>query len=530
MPPGDGGGLRRRAVRGAGITVFAQAVAFAAQMVATVVLARLLLPADYGVVTMVTTLSLLLANVGLIGFPETVLQRDEMNHFLASNLFWINVGTGLFLTTAFAAAGSLLAKFYGDPRVAHVAIAASLTIFITSTSVLHLALLQRGMRFSAISANDIIARLVSVAVSILLAWAGWGYWALVAGVVAQPLATSIGVWSLCQWIPSFPRRVAGTSTMVRSAAHIYGRFSVDYVTHNMDYLLVGWRFGPNPLGFYKKAYELFVLPANQFLSAFPVAVSTLSRLNRNLVQYRRYFLGGITILALVGMGVGADLTLVGKDLVRLLLGPRWEEAGRIFTFFGPGIGITLIYRTQGMIHLSLGTANRYFRWAIAEFVVTCLLFLLALRWGPEGIALAWTASSWILIFPAFWYAGRRIQFGPSLVLAAIWKYILASLLAGCACAVITRSFPFLITGSGPVETAARIATNTLLFAALYIGAVILLHGGCEPFRQFAGLLREMMPGRFSRPSPAVATTYGSDASSGVLTPTGTGGTISMQGD
>jgi len=475
--------------------VFAQGVTFASQMVATVVLARLLLPADFGVVTMVTTLSWLLANVGLIGFPEAILQRDEVDHFLVSNLFWINVGTALALTIAFAAAGSLLAKFYGDPRVAHVAIGASLTIFITSTSVLHLALLQRGMRFSAISANDVIARLVSVIVSILLAWAGWGYWALVAGVVAQPLVASIGVWTLCRWVPSFPRRVAGTGSMVRSAAHVYGRFSVDYLTHNMDYLLVGWRFGPNPLGFYKKAYELFVLPANQFLSAIPVAVSTLSRLNRDHAQYRRYFLGGLSILALFGMGVGADFTLVGKDLVRLLLGPRWEEAGRIFTFFGPGIGITLIYRTQGMIHLSLGTAGRYFRWAIVEFTVTGLLFLLALPWGPAGIALAWTASSWILIFPAFWYAGRPIQFGATPVLAVIWKYILASPLAGCACAVIIRGIPWLALAPGAMGALARIITTSLLFVILYVGAVILLHRGYEPLERLAALLREMVPSR-----------------------------------
>ena len=89
-----------------------------------------------------------------------------------------------------------MARFYGDPLVMPVAVGLSLVIFITSTSVLHLALLQRAMRFSVVSANDIVARTVSVATSILLAWAGWGYWALVAGAVAQPLATPWGL-GLC---------------------------------------------------------------------------------------------------------------------------------------------------------------------------------------------------------------------------------------------------------------------------------------------------------------------------------------------
>src|SRR6266436_9273970 len=139
----DHDGLRRVAVRGAGVTALSQSLAFAIQMIATVILARLLTPADFGLLAMVSTFSLLLANFGPIGFTEAVLQREEIDHALASNLFWINLSLGLLLTIGFAAAGPLLARFYGDPRVARVALVMSLTIFLTSLSVQHLALLKR---------------------------------------------------------------------------------------------------------------------------------------------------------------------------------------------------------------------------------------------------------------------------------------------------------------------------------------------------------------------------------------------------
>lgn len=517
-PFADAGGLRRAAVRSVGVTVFAQVLAFAIQMIATIVLARLLAPSDFGVVTMVTTFSVLLASCGQIGFPDAVLQHEKMNHFLASNLFWINLCIAAVLTIAFAAAASLLARFYGDPRVARIAVAASLTIFITSTSVLHLALLKRAMRFSMVSANDIVARMVSVSVSVLLAWSGWGYWALVAGVIAQPLSMSIGAWLLCRWVPAFPRRVEGTAAMVRFARNVSGRWSISYITQNTDNLLVGWKFGPGSLGFYKKAYDLFSLPFS-LLTVYPVAVSTLSRLNRDPVQYRRYFLGGLSILALIGMGLGAVLTLVGTDLVRLVLGPRWEMAGHIFTFFGPGIGIMLIYSTHGMIHLSLGTTGRFFRWGIIEAIVTCLMFFSGLPWGPVGMALAWTASSWLLILPAFWYAGRPIRLGVTPIIAAIWKSLLASLLAGCACAGIIREIPSLVTAPGAAGALARIVTNSSLFVILYIGAVIVLHRGCAPLYQLGRLVREMAPwNSFSRTSPAGRTSDSNDARA-ILTPT-----------
>lgn len=512
MSSAEGGALRRVAVRSAGVMVFAQALGFAVQMVATVVLARMLLPGDFGVVAMVTTFSLLLVSFGQVGFPEAVVQREQIDHHLVSNLFWINLGASLVLTIAFAAAGSLLAKFYGDPRVAHVAIGVSLTIIVTATSVLHLALLKRAMRFSAVSVNDILARVVSVGVSIFLAWKGWGYWALIAGAIAQPLIASIGAWIQCPWLPSLPRRVAGTGSVVSFALHVNGRFSVDYFARNMDNLLVGWRFGPGPLGFYKKAYDLFSLPANQLLSVFPVVVSTLSRLNRDSSQYRRYLLGGLSVLALVGMAVGADLTLVGKDLVRLVLGPHWDEAGRLFMFFGPGIGVMLIYGTHGMIHLSIGTPGRWFFWGIIEFVVTGALFLVALPWGPAGIATAWTTSFWILIVPAFWYAGKPINFGIAPFVAALWKFAFASLLAGVACFLIVGRISWLVAAGGSLGALARIVSTSLVFTGLYILAIIVLHRGLAPLHQLTGILKEMAPWRkFTKPSPAAGATNAAEA-------------------
>ncbi len=494
LPTEMGGELRRRAVRGAGITVFSQGVVFAIQVVATVILARLLVPADFGVVTMVTTFSLLLLSFGLNGYTEAVIQREDLTHRLASNLFWINVGVGILFALVFSAAGSAMAKFYNDPRVAHVAVGISLTIFFTNFSVIHLALLKRALCYSVTSANDVLAGILSSVLMISLAWAGFGYWALVAGTVAKPLFQSIGAFYLCRWTPSLPGRVDGTAAVVRFAIHVYGRFIVNYCDRNMDNLLVGWRFGPDSLGLYKKAYDLFVLPANQLLSPVQeVALSTLSRLDRESSQYRRYFLNGLSILTFLGMGMGAILTLEGKDLIRLLLGPRWDASARIFIFFGPGIGIMLVYNTIGLLHLSLGRADRWFRWVLVEFTVTGLLFLLALRWGPAGVAAAWTISFWILFIPAFWYAGRPIRFGVAPILGTVWRYVVASLTAAIATMAITWEVPSLVLAPGIPGVLLRIATISLMFSALYLGAVVILQGGPGQLYGFAQLALDVLP-------------------------------------
>lgn len=489
----DSSSVRKLAVRGGGATVFSSALGLVIQIVGTVVLARLLTPGDFGLVTMVTTFSLLLSNFGLNGFTEAIIQRDTIDHSLVSNVFWVNLGAGFLLTVAFAASGSLLAIFYSNPLVARIALGMSLTILLTSVSVLHLALLKRALQFPLVAANDVVARVLMVAVSILLGHLGWKYWSLVAGSVVQSFAQAAGAWYMCRWIPGRPRRVAGTSSIVRFAMHTYGRFTVNYGARNLDNLLVGWRFDAQSLGFYKKAYDLFALSASQLTSPLSnVAVAVLSRLNHDRPKYRAYFLRALSLMAFVGMGLGGGLTLVGRDVIRILLGPGWEPAGRIFTFFGPGVGIMLLYGMHGWIHLSIGRADRWFRWGIVEFTVTGLLFVIGLKWGPAGVAAAWTISFGVLLLPAFWYAGKPIGLGVAPILAVTWRYVHASLLASLITVAITRDSPYFVA-SDTVGTALRALAILVIFEFLYLSGVVLLHRGWAPVSLVGKLALDMAP-------------------------------------
>jgi PST family polysaccharide transporter len=442
---------------------------------------------------MATTFSLLLSNCGFNGITEAVVQRDHIDHTLASNMFWINVSMGTLLSLGFAAAGSLLARFYGEASVALIVVGLSATIFLTSISVVHLALLKRAMRFSAVSANDIVAKGASVAVSIAFGLSGWGYWALVLGACTLPFSTAVGAWILCRWKPRGPRYAAGTGTMLKYAMHTYGRFTVNYFSRNTDNLLVGWRFGAHALGFYKKAYDLFALSASQLVAATTVvAVSALSRVRGDRSQYLRYLLGAMAVMAFLGMGLAGDLTLTGKDLIRLLLGPGWDTSGQLFTYFAPGIGVMILYGTHGWIHLSIGRADRWFFWGIVEWTVTCLLFLGGLHWGPQGIAVAWCVSFWILTAPAMWYAGKPIGLGVSMVLAVVWRYIVASLTAGILSMLIFSRWTSLSVLSGASGAAIRIAYVSACFGCLYLSAIVVLYRGISPLRRLASLLREMV--------------------------------------
>jgi O-antigen/teichoic acid export membrane protein len=508
-PVAAGNELRRLAVRGAAATVSASMLAFAAQVISTIILARLLTPSNFGIVTMATTFSLLLASFGLNGFTEAVIQFEEIDHYTASNLFWLNSGAGLLLAISFGAAGSLLERFYRNPLVANAAIGLSPGIFIATASVVHLALLKRAMRFAATSTNDVVGRVVNTVVSIVLALIGWGYWALVTGIVAQQLSVTIGAWWLCRWMPSLPRRTGKTGAMVRFSAKVFGQYGVRYSTTNLDNLLVGRQFNAVALGFYKKAYDLFALSASQLTGpVHNVALATLSRLNQDSPRFKRYIANSLGIIAFVGMAASGNLTLIGKDLVRLALGPQWSESGRIFALFGPGIGVMLLYSSVGWIHLSIGKPGRLLRWSLVEITLTVSLFLAALPKGPAGIAAAWSISYGILLIPGFWYAGRPIGFCVSALIAATWRFAAAALVAGLTTAAIIRGT---LVSASPVGVGAALEAIIIisaLFFALYLGTVIVLHRGLAPLHQLASLLHELAPPReATRPAAGAVGRY-----------------------
>jgi PST family polysaccharide transporter len=500
--------LRSRAVKGAGATVFFQAFGYGVHMVGTVVLARLLTPGDFGLVTMVTAFSLLLMNFGVNGFTEAIIQQEEIHHRKISTLFWLNLGISVFLTLVVMTLSPIMTSFYKDPRLKTVAIAMALSIVLTGLSTIHLALLQRNMQFYTTSVNELSATVISIILAIVMALRGWGYWAIVGRQLALAAMTSVGAWVLCRWRPGLPALGTGVGSMVKFAVNVYGNFCMNYFSRNLDKILIGRFYGSRPLGYYDRAYHLFSMPANQL--AIPltgVAIATLSRLRANPEKYKAYYLKAISLLAFIGMPLSAVSVLIGNDLILLLLGPQWREAGKIFSVLGVCIGIMLIYRTIGWLHLSLGRADRWFRWGIIEFIVTALFFLGGVKFGPLGVAGAYAASFYFLTGPGLWYAGRPIQLKLSSLVSAIWKYGVSALASGLLCWFILHSIDFTANIFVELNVFCRILVSLILYVSLYLLVIVTSHQGTKPISQFISIGLEMVPGFSLRKSKSKKVEY-----------------------
>jgi len=490
--------LRTRALRSATVTIIAQGCTFVAGTAGTIILARLLTPRDFGLVTMVLSISLLLQNFGTNGFIEATIQRPEIHHRLISTFFWANVALSFVLTLLFMASAPVIAWFYKEPLLKPIVVVMAVPILLSGLSTQHQALLMRKLNFYRTSVYEVGAAIISLAVAVLLALRGWGYWALVAKWVVSPLVITAGAWIMCGWRPGAPSRRTGVRPMLRFAFNTYGNFVLNYLGKTVDKILVGRFQGSQPLGNYDRAYQLSNMLPNQLVNPLAnVAIASFSRLSNDPEKYRRNYLQVLSILSFVCMPISAALTLMGKDLILLLLGPQWTAAGELFTVFGFSIGVMMLYMTHAWLHLSLGTPGRWFRWSIIALTITVVFIAVGLRFGAFGVAVGYSASFYVLLAPALWYAGRPVHLRLSFIVSAIWKYYVSALATGLLCWYVLHKAVLTSNVFNQLGILYRIVLTLFACVLIYLPLVVLFYGSLKPVSQFIFVLREMIPNTFS---------------------------------
>jgi PST family polysaccharide transporter len=476
-------------MKGASITLIAQVCIYGISSVGTIILARLLTPHDFGLVTMVLSISLLLGNFGANGFIEAIIQKEEINNRQISTLFWINVGINFILMLLFMTSASGIAWFYQEPLLKPIVLTMAISILLSGLSNQHQGLLRRNMEFLKTSFIEVIATIISLSISIYLAIRGWGYWALVAKWIVVPLVITVGAWIMCGWRPGLPARGTGVKPMLRFAYTTYGNFVVSYFGRNLDKIFIGRFLGSQPLGNYDRAYHLSSMLLNQLISPLnSIAMSAFSRVSRDPDKYRHHYLSLVSILAFVCMPLSAAMTLTGKDVILLLLGSQWNTAGDIFLAFGLSIGVEIIYHTHPWLHLSLGTPDRWLRWSIVAFIVRTLCFVIGLLSGSLGVAIALSVSNYILLVPGLYYAGRPINIEISSIISAIIKYFLAAVVAGSLCWFFLYSPSLISSLFLKLNIILRILVSASLCMSIYLALIVTVFRSRQSISQFISML------------------------------------------
>jgi PST family polysaccharide transporter len=418
--------LKERSVRGGIWSVGSNVTQTIVRMAALLVLARLLDPEAYGLIGMAAIATGFLGLFSDLGLTSAIVQRKKVTDAELSALFWIGVAASVFLVAIAAILAPLLAAFYDDNRLTALVIVLAAAFPLRALGVPHQALLQRAMRFGAVGAAGITGTVVGSAVAVAAATAGAGYWALVAVPLVGAFVTTALSWAFVRWVPGRPRPTHGMRELLSFGAHLTGFNVVNYGVRNTDDLLIGWRWGASPLGIYANAYRLLTLPLgliNTPVSA--VAVSGLSRLQDDDDAFAAYYLRALNLVAWATMPLAAVFIVSSDEIVRTLLGGQWTEAGRVFLYLSPVLFVSPMRNTAGWIFLGRGRTDRMLRWALMSAPIPIGAFFIGLPHGPEGVALAFTISAFLLTLPNLIYATT----GTPLSLGHILRVVRAPALA-----------------------------------------------------------------------------------------------------
>lgn len=472
------GNLRRRSLSGGATTLAGQATKFGLQLLSLSILARILTPEDFGLVVMVTAITSFVVLFKDMGLSMATVQRSEISHAQVSTLFWINFGVSAVITGVVAALAPAISWFYGEPRLTPVALVLACAVLISGLSIQHRALLKRQMHFGLLTTIDILAYLASVLAAVGAALAGAGYWALVVRQIVQVAAEAVGSWIACGWRPGLPVRRAGARKMVGFGLDITLYNIINYFARNADKVLLGRFYDSTILGFYGNAYQLMMMPVLQIRGpVMSVATPGLSSMQNDPDRFRRYYLQAILLLAFVTMPLMTFLFVCAEDVIGLVLGKQWFGAVPIFRILAVTAFIQPVETTRGFVMIALGQTRRYLLWGCVTSTAMVLSFAVGLPWGAVGVATAYTAANYLMLFPSLWFCLAETPVSVGAFVSTIARPVVASLVMGAALHVVRNS----VLDLGGM---AVLPVCGILAAGVYLGVWLMLPGGARTLREF----------------------------------------------
>lgn len=350
--------MQDKAIRGVPWTLLSYSGSKVISVLGTVVLARLVAPADFGLLAMATLATNFLNWIADMGFSGTLVLRQDLDARGKGTLLTLMGASGLFAAVIAVAVSPLAALVFHAPRLTGIIAVVALLLPLGSIAGFWEALLQRELEFRRRFAALMVQSFVIAAVSIALAAAGAGVWALVFGQVAGMAALGLVLFAVAPYRvrPTFDREIAASA--FRTGRGFLGQGLAMYVRQNVDTVAVGAAFGSRRLGFYSMANRLGDLV--YWTIAHPVAKVTFPSFAKTRhagEDVRPSYLRVAGMVALVSCPVGIIMSAAAEPFTRALFGDRWLPMVGPLEIMGLWAAVRQIDQTIGWLLNSVDRAG-----------------------------------------------------------------------------------------------------------------------------------------------------------------------------
>jgi O-antigen/teichoic acid export membrane protein len=409
MGASPGQNLRARVFRGLAWKAASLFFRQFSRIVVAVVLARLLIPEDYGVAAMVLAFSSLVFIFSDLALGAALVQRRELSEEDRSTVFWTSVAFGTLFTLLGLGLAGPLAAFFGEPEVRPLFAVFSLSFLVTALGTTQTALLNREMDFKRLELRMMTATLAGAGIGIALAVAGFGAWALIGQQLAVATVSTALLWAVSPWRPRLVFSLASLRSMGRFGGNVFGTRVLFYVNRYADNVLIGRVLGSSALGFYALAYNVMLAPLSRIAApvqevlfpAFSLMQNERRRIATMWIRVNR-LVGAVTIPTMLG------LVAVAPDFVTVVLGEKWQEATVVIQILAWVGLLQSLQRLNSSILQALDRTGTLLRYSIVVVVASVTAFVAGLHWGIVGVAAGYAISS-TLVEPMYaWLTARAL--------------------------------------------------------------------------------------------------------------------------
>lgn len=446
---------------------------YGVHFIVTMVMARLLDPADFGLLAMLmvfTTFSTLLAEGGL---GSALVQKQSANADAETSVFLVNLGLGCLLACVMWLLAPSIAGFYAQPALVPLLQLLLWVIPLSAAATVPNAVLSRELNFRKRAAAELIASLGSGAVALLLAFHGHGVWSLVWQAVAGAGLRALLLWLLSAWRPRGRLDRQVLSGLLRFGGLLLLANAMNLASVRLQSLLIGRLFDARTLGFYTLAQDTQQAPA-QFM------VGLLNRVGLpmfSMVATQPVKLTGALRLALrlsvfVFAPCMAIIAVIAKPLVLVLYGPGWLPAAPLLAILALAAAFWPLHVLNIAALSALGRTDLVLKLEIAKALVSLPLILAVAKFGALAVAWSVLAASFISVWINTWYSSELLGHGMRSQLAdALPTLVLTLMATGCAWLVVR-----FVT---PVFVGAVIAGCAAFLVFVAFAAVFRLQAWCD---------------------------------------------------
>lgn len=418
--------LGRRVVTGAGFQFLGIVLRTLITIGSTAVLARLLVPADFGYVAMATVVTEFATLFSNFGFANVLIQRPVINRLQLDTVFWASTLLGLALSGAVFLASFFAGWLFADPATGGLLRVLCLTFLFSGLTIVPSAILARLLRFR----TEVVIQIGSLAIraltAIFCAVGGLGVWSLVVGALAGAVGNAMLSFVVVPYLPRLRFSLTYLLSTWKTSGSYFGSGVLYYVGMNVDLILIGRWLGAVSLGYYQNARSLTdEIRARIAMPIQHVLFPAFSAAQDEREQVQRLVLRSSRVLAAIVFPIGFGVSANAPELVLTLYGEQWRAMAPVMGIFGLSAALRATVATATPLFNATNRVGLSFRYNLFGMVLTVLAVALALPHGVEGVAIAVALSS-LYPFVVFRVALGLIGLGVRHMLLMVGPAALAS--------------------------------------------------------------------------------------------------------